>query len=234
MHNTISHRKNIEMNYFKVLLFSVLILFSFNLYSQSQIGIYAGLNSGKLSGDSPGRFKYASALNFALGLGYDLQLKEDVFLSFQTSFVNAGSKLQYPKEVDEEEILEDSISLDVNMITVPILLKLISDNKKFQFTGGFELVFPIKFMADNSVESIDLMDGINKVNVNMLFGIGYLIPINKSQLIINLTYSQGITNLANNLEDPDSLLPRIRYSSFQLTAGWYLPVGKNKFQQPTN
>lgn len=234
MHFTIFRRKIIEMNYFKVLLFSVLILFSFDLYSQSQIGIYGGLNSGKLSGDSPGRFKYSSALNYALGLGYDLQLKEDIFLSFQTSFVNAGSKLQYPNEVDDEEIFEDSISLEVHLITVPILLKLISDNKKFQFSGGFEFGFPIKFMADNSVESVDLMGGINKVNLNMVFGIGYLIPINKSQLIINLTYSQGLTNLANNLDDPDSLLPRIRYTSFLLSAGWYLPVGKNKFQQPTN
>jgi hypothetical protein len=222
------------MNYFKVLLFSVLILFSFDLYGQSQIGIYAGLNSGKLSGDSPGRFKYVSGRNLAIGLGYDLQLKDDIFLSFQTSFVNASSKLQHPKEVDEEEILEDSISLDIRLITVPILLKLISDNKKFQFSGGFELAFPVKFMADNSAESVDLMGGINKVNINMLFGIGYRIPINKSQLIINLTYSQGLTNLANNLDDADSLLPRIKYTSFQLTAGWYLPVGKNKFQQPSN
>ena len=96
------------------------------------------------------------------------------------------------------------------------------------------MVFPIKFVADNSAETFDLIDDINKVNLNMLFGIGYRIPINKSQLTINLTYSQGLTNLANNLEDPDSLLPRIRYTSFRLTAGWYLPVGKNRFQQSSN
>ena len=69
------------------------------LFAQSQIGIYAGLNSGKLSGDSPGEFKYVSSLNLAFGLGYDLQLKEDVFLSFQTSYVNAGSKIQHPKSL---------------------------------------------------------------------------------------------------------------------------------------
>ena len=212
----------------------LMIFLSGSLFAQSYFGIYTGLNSGKLSGDSPGRFKYVSGRNLAIGLGYDLQLKDDIFLSFQTSFVNASSKLQHPKEVDEEEILEDSISLDIRLITVPILLKLISDNKKFQFSGGFELAFPVKFMADNSAESVDLMGGINKVNINMLFGIGYRIPINKSQLIINLTYSQGLTNLANNLDDADSLLPRIKYTSFQLTAGWYLPVGKNKFQQPSN
>ena len=210
------------------------LLITGSLFAQSYIGVYAGLNSGKLSGDSPGKFKYVSALNLAFGLGYDLQLREDVFLSFQTSYVNAGSKLQHPREIDEEEIWADSISIEFHLVSLPILLKLISDNKKFQFSGGFEMTFPTKFIVDNSVEKTDLIDHVNKVNLNMLFGIGYRIPMSKSLLIINLTYSQGMTNLANNLDDPDSLLPRIRLTSFRLTAGWYLPVGKNKFQRSSN
>lgn len=224
----------IEMKYFVILFFSVLILFSFDLYSQTQIGIYAGLNSGKLSGDSPENFIYSSSLNMVMGLGLDIQLKEDIYLSFMPSYLNAGSKLQYPKEIDEEQVYEDSISLSFSQISFPILLKLISDNKKFQFSGGFELVFPFNFSAENTVEKIDLMDDINKVIVNMLFGIGYRIPIKNNLLTINLIYSQGLTNLANNLEDPDSLLPRIRYTSFRLTAAWYLPLGKNKFKNPSN
>lgn len=217
-----------------LLTIGICLLLTGALYAQSQIGIFAGLNSGKLSGDSPGKFKYASSPNFAFGLGYDLQLKEDVFISLQTSYAYSSSKLQYPKETEEEEILEDSISLDFQMAEVPILLKLISDNKKFQFTGGFALIFPVKFIADDSNETFDLIDYVNKVNLNMLFGIGYRIPINKTFLVIDLTYSQGLTNLANNLDDPDSLLPRIRYSSIRLTAAWYLPVGKNRFQSSAN
>lgn len=219
------------MKYFVILLFSVLVLFSLDLYSQSRIGIYAGLNSGKLSGDSPGRFKYSSTLRMTIGLGLDIQLNEDVFLAFMPSYINSGSKLQYPKEIDEVEVYQDSISLDFKQLSLPILMKLISDNKRFQFSGGFELIFPVKLIADNTVEKIDLMDDINKVNLNMLFGIGYRIPINKNLVNINLTYSQGLTNLANNLDDPDNLMPRIRYTSFRLTAAWYLPIGKNKFSE---
>ncbi len=222
------------MKYALLLLFCLIIPLSGEIKAQSYVGIFTGLNSGKLSGDSPGRFKYVSGLNLAFGLGYDLQLKEDVFLSFQTSYINANSKLQHPKEIDEEEVLEDSISLEFHLVAVPILLKLISDNKKFQFSGGFELTFPTKMTADNSAETIDLMDNVNKVNLNMLFGIGYRIPINKSLLVINLTYAQGLTNLANNQDDPDALLPRIRYTSFRLIAGWYLPIGKNRFQPSSN
>lgn len=210
---------------------ALIFLIAGGLFAQSYIGIFAGLNSGKLSGDSPGRFKYVNSLNLTFGIEYDLQLKEDVFLSFQTAYVNAGSKLQHPKEIDEEEVWEDSISLDFNLVAVPIFLKLISDNKKFQFSGGFEMVFPTKFSADNSSETTDLLDRVNKVNLNMLFGIGYRIPIDNNLLLINLVYSQGLTNLANNLEDPDSILPRIRLTSFRLTVGWFLPMGKNRFQK---
>jgi hypothetical protein len=146
------------MNNIKILICFFLLLSASELFSQSRIGIYAGLNSGKLSGDSPGKFKYVSSLNLAFGLAYDLQLKEDVYLSFQTSYANAGSKMQHPKVIDEEEVLEDSISIEMHLVSVPIFLKLISDNKKFQFSGGFEMSYPIKFTADNSEEKTDLSD----------------------------------------------------------------------------
>ena len=215
-----------------------MLTMTFGVFGQSRIGIFTGLNSGKLSGDSPGKFKYSSGLSFAFGIGYDLQLKEDVFLSFQPSYVNASSKLKHPKliveEEEEEEILADSVSFDFQQFALPILMKLISDNKKFQFMGGFEFIFPLKMVADNTEEEIDLIDNISKVNLNMIFGIGYRIPVKRSLIDINLIYSQALTNLANNLEDPNSLLPRIRYSSFRITAGWHLPVGKNRFQKSSN
>ena len=201
------------------------------LFAQSYIGFLASLNSGKFSGDTPRNFKYASKVNFSFGFGYDLQIKEDIYLSFLSEYVNGSSKLLHPKTVDDEEVYEDSIKLNFQLIALPVLMKLISDNKRFQFTSGFELLYPIKLEADDSSEKTDLKNDINKLNLSMLFGIGYIIPVDKSKLVINITYSQGLTNLANNLNDPESLLPRIRYTSFRFTLGWYLPVGKNRFSQ---
>ena len=171
-----------------------------------------------------------------MGLGFDWQLKEDIYLSFLPAYVNGSSALQYPKVLEEEEkeVYEDSISLDFQSIVLPVLMKLISDNKKWQFSGGFEFLLPTKLTADDSAEKIDLMNDINKLNLSMLFGIGYIIPFEKSKLVIDLTYSQGLNNLANNLNDPENLLPRIRSTSFRLTIGYYLPVGKNKFSQSSS
>jgi len=114
------------------------------------------------------------------------------------------------------------------MLTLPIHLNIISENDKWQYIGGFELGFPVQAVADNASEEIDITDEFNSVMVSMIFGVGYRIPIAESYLAINLGYSQGLTNLARNLEDPDTYMPRIRFTSFRLTTAYMLPIGKGR------
>jgi hypothetical protein len=208
----------------------ILLFVSANsIYAQSYFGLQIGVNSGKFSGDSPPNFKYSGKIQYNAGLLFDWQLKDDIFLSAAPSYLISGSKLQYPFEINEDEIeYGDSVDLKIQMFTLPVLVKILSDNQRWQFSGGFEFAFPTKLLADNSVEEIDLTNDINGIGLNMIFGLGYRIPIERSVLVINLGYSQGLTNLANNEDATDSLLPRIRFTSFRLTATWLLPVGKSK------
>ena len=222
------------MKYTCLLLFCLFLGISDGLKAQSFLGAFAGLSSGKFSGDTPKQFKYGSKINFTFGVGFDWQLKEDIYLSILPTYMNGSSSLLYPKIVDEEEVYEDSIQFNFQTFALPILVKLISDNNRWQFTGGFEFLIPTKLIADDSEKEIDLMDDINKLNLSMLFGIGYIIPLDRSKLVIDLTYSQGLNNIANNLNDPENLLPRIRYTSFRFTLGYYLPVGKNKFSNSSS
>jgi len=224
------------MKYIILLSFFLTLSFPGELKAQSFVGIQAGLNSAKFSGDSPNKFKYAGKRNLVVGVGFDLQLKEDIYLSFLPSYLNGSSKLLYPKVYEEEEVevYEDSINFDFRSILIPVSMKILSDNKRWQFTAGVEFLLPIKLTADNSAEIKDLIDDIDKFNINMLFGIGYIIPIDKSKLVIDLMYSQGLNNIANNLNDPENLLPRIRFTSFRFSIGYFLPVGKNKFTKPAS
>ena len=215
----------------KILLLSGILSFIIitEVSAQSYIGGHIGINSGKFSGDSPPNFKYSGKIQYNAGLLFDLKIKDDVFISIAPSYLVSGSNLQYPfiNEDDEKEYA-DSIDLKIQLFALPIALKIISDNQKFQFTGGFELAFPMKLLADNGEEEVDVTDDVNKVGVNMIFGIGYRIPIDRSILLINLGYSQGLTNLANNMDAEDSFLPRIRLTYMRLTAAWLLPIGKDK------
>lgn len=207
-----------------------LFLISGGLLAQSYIGFHAAINSGKFSGDAPRQFVYKGKFQLNAGIDFDLRLKDDLFLAFSPGYLRSGSKLQYPYETEEEDLQEyrDSIDLKLQMFTLPVLLKIVSDNDRWQFIGGLELGFPIKVVADNSVEEEDVTDEINNTMVSMLFGVGYRIPIEKSYLTINLGYSQGLTNLARNFEDPNSYMPRIRFTSYRLSAVYLLPVGKAK------
>ena len=195
--------------------------------SQSYIGPQIGLVSGKLTGDSPPNSVYSSKIQYTVGLNFDLRLKDDLFLAFSPGYAKGGSKLQYPKEVDGEQVYEDSINLLLQVVNLPVVIKIISNNGKYQFSGGFMASVPISLSADNNVRENDITDQLNGAAFSMLFGIGYRIPIERSLLVIDLVYAQGLTNLANNIENPDSYLPRIRYSTFSLTTGWYLPIGKS-------
>jgi len=198
--------------------------------AQSYIGVHFGVNSGKFSGDSPRKFVYAGKRQFNAGFDLSIKLKKDLYLSFAPNYFRSGSKLQYPHENLEEEKTEyrDSIDLKLQMFTMPVYLNIISDNDRWQFLGGFEIGFPAKLLADNSVDEIDLTGEINDVFVSMIFGLGYRIPIERSYLTINIGYSQGLTNLAKDLEDPESLMPRIRVTSYRLNIAYMLPLGNNK------
>lgn len=198
-------------------------------YAQSYLGVHAGINSGKFSGDSPSKFRYSSAAHYEFGLDFHLFLDKDLYLTMAPSFSEYGSKLQYPKMMEDgTEQYADSIQLNLQMLAIPLFLEIISNNNRFAFSGGFEAAVPLQLVADNSVDRKEIKDELNTVNFSMLFGIAYRIPIQRQYLQIGLTYAQGLTNIAQNLSDPDALMPRVRLSSFRLTANWQLPVGKTK------
>ena len=215
---------NLRISYLTVFF----ILLAKGTIAQSYLGFHAGINSGKFSGDSPRNFIYKGLLQFNAGFDFDIKLKKDLYLAVSPNYLRSGSRLQYPYENEEEEIKEyrDSIKLKIQMLTLPIHLNIISENDKWQYIGGFELGFPVQALADNTSKEIDISDEFNSVMVSMIFGVGYRIPIAESYLAINLGYSQGLTNLARNLEDPESYMPRIRFTSFRLTTIYMLPIGK--------
>lgn len=215
------------MKTLKLLFLCSFFMFFTDIHAQSYFGIHAGINSGKFSGDAPRSFIYKGLLQFNAGFDFNIKLKKDIYLAVSPNYLRSGSRLQYPYE-NEEEIKEyrDSIKLKIQVLTLPIHLNIISENDKWQYIGGFELGFPVQAVADNTSREIDISDEFNSVMVSMIFGVGYRIPIAESYLAINLGYSQGLTNLAKNLEDPESYMPRIRFTSFRLTTIYLLPIGK--------
>ena len=105
---------------------------------------------------------------------------------------------------------------------------MISDNKRIRFTGGAEFTLPMKIVANNSVEESDIKDQMNAVGLKMIFGIGYRMPLGSSRIVLNLDYALGMINIAKDLDDIESLLPRTRYSSLRFSLDWLISSKKSK------
>lgn len=218
------------MKLLKLLLLLVVLLGIHKANAQVYLGAHTGIYSGNFSGDAPLRSQYSPKATFTFGLSFDVKVKEDVYIGIYPGYVNAGSTLQFEfLNVEEEEIeYRDSIDLDFEVFALPIMMQVISNNQRWQFGGGFEFAIPLSLSADNGETKKDVKNQINDFSFNMLFGLGYRIPIKKSFLVIGLSYSQGLSNIASNLDDPDTELPRVRFSAYRFTVAYKLPVGKNK------
>lgn len=208
----------------------VLILFSFfmliHVYTigQVELGLYAGIDNGRLSGDKLTNTRYAPKTGFLLGLSFDTHVNDIISLSFQPGLITTGSKIQVPDAIVNE--YKDSVSVSVNYFLLPIFVKIQSKSKRLYFSAGFEFGYGLSLKADNEIEEIDITDELNKWNVSAAFGIGYRVPIKRSGLYFELRYVQGLVNLAKPEED-DSL-PRVKLSGLKILTGFQIPVSKRK------
>lgn len=141
------------MKYKYVFAFIIICCFAGNLFGQSAIGISGGAYTGNFSGDSPSNSIYKSKAGYLVGLNYDHPIKEDLFISFSFAYANSGAKLNFLDSTREQ--YQDSITFDFQLFVLPIKMKIISDNKRVQFTSGLELVFPLQLHAENEDENED-------------------------------------------------------------------------------
>lgn len=207
------------------LVFLALLMSSSTLVAQTALGIYGGPVSAKFSGDAPKKGKFSSKSGFIMGITADFSVKEDVLISVMPSYLSGGANLQFLDSLGEN--YQDSVNFNFTTFSLPVLMKIISDNQKWQFSGGLELSVPLTLEADDGVNKYDLMDDIKNTGLNVLFGVGYRIPVGKSHIIIDLAYTQGLLNIVDNLDENESFIPRMKPTSFRLTAAWNIRLGKN-------
>jgi hypothetical protein len=157
---------------------------------------------------------------------FDYQLSDQFTLSLQPSFSQNGTKISYT--VSGEIYPVDSIKIRINYFSIPLLLKVATNNKRFYAIGGIEAGFLLSanafFKGDSEEESLG--NHISKVNIVMHFGIGYRIPLGKPILFIEGRYMQGLNNTVTE-ENPDyGFFPRVRTTGFQILMGVEIPVFK--------
>ncbi|MFN2127577.1 MAG: outer membrane beta-barrel protein, partial [Anaerolineales bacterium] len=124
----------------------------------------------------------------------------------------------------------DSVKLNLNSINLPVLVRVTTDNKKFQFTSGIELAYLYSARWNNGSEKINVRSQMDNFNISLVFGVGYIIPIKSTRLTLDVLYTQGIRNISASSAD-QSVLPRIKTKGFRLNILWTCPLQKTSLGQ---
>ncbi len=210
----------------KIKIIGLFILFSvtFSVMGQSSIGVYGGLNSSKLSGDVPAKADYKRFFGANVGAFFDLQLSKSVFLSFQPSYSQEGTKVFYDVHGIANPV--DSLSIRLNYFSLPILFKITSTKQYFYALSGIESALLLNSFATSHGEKEDINTEVAKWNIAVHFGVGTRIPIGIARLFVEVRYTQGLLNLTN---DPIAYntIPRVKTTGFKIITGVEIPLKLN-------
>ena len=214
----------------KQCIFSIAILLIFliqHVNGQFSLGITGGVNNAGLVGDAPPDGKYTSNKGYGFGIIGEYDVAKDVKISLQPMIMQKGANIAY--KVPDQDDPKDSISINLDYFTIPVLVKVIANNGKTYVSGGLNIGFSIntKLKAEGQ-EEVDINNTIKPLDVAVNFGVGVMVPIGKPKIIIEGRYAQGLFNISEpekELEET-SIKPAFRTTGLQLFFGFIYPFGK--------
>jgi len=208
------------------IVFLALILSCSVAMGQTKIGAFAGLNRSKLSGDAPANGKYKNLMGGNFGAILDVKLGKSLYLSFQPSYSQEGTKITYTVKGEPDPV--DSINIRLNYFSLPILLKVTSTNERFYALTGFESGMLLNSSIDVGDQTDQDTDSdIAQVNFAIHFGAGIRIPVGSPSLFVELRYSQGLVNITNEPLNTN-IIPRVKTTGFKILMGIEIPLIKSK------
>jgi hypothetical protein len=223
-------KKGGRMNLFTKTALLLLTLLTIQPVSgQFNVGVFGLTNSAGLNGDAPPNSKYTSNRRFGGGVVAEFKIAKDVMLSFQPVFLPKGATIAV--DVPGERDPKDSLSVSLNYISLPLMVKVISGNGKTYVTGGLDVGFLQNATlkpAEGGGEEQDIKNLIQSLDVAANFGFGIMLPVGTPKLLFELRYTQGLMNISDVKPDPGEkrLPPQFKTTGFQFFAGLVIPFGK--------
>jgi hypothetical protein len=207
--------------------FLILIIFLMGpgVSGQPYLGIFGGISSSKLTGDSPEKASYKGLLSLSFGANLDLKLARQVYISLQPSFTQEGTKVFYDVPLEYEPV--DSIRIRLNYVSFPVLLKAASNNRRFYAIAGVEASYLVSGNLKTGDQKEDVAGHVTGYNLAAVFGAGMRIPLGLPRLVIELRYSQGLVNLTDEFYQR-SYIPRVKTTGFRMNVGLEIPLSENK------
>ncbi|MGL1886082.1 MAG: hypothetical protein OCD76_06175 [Reichenbachiella sp.] len=203
-------------------------------YAQFRSGIYFGSVTTQLEGDRLSSFsevKFGINHSYQYGVSIEYAIKDDVAIAFTPSYKQQGGtmyeeNLEYDEKDEESEQWLASEEFIFHCISFPAYLRLISDNKHWQFSVG--VIYDYIFIAEGkniSTGETFTPENVKKYNLSGSLNIGYRFNLFHQAFTIDLFYNQGVVNITDNFRNiNDDFLPRLKLSSGETRFAWILPI----------
>jgi len=208
-------------------IFTVLFLLSGIANAQLRIGITAGVTSNSLTGDAPLKTSYKGKIGYLAGLNAEYNVARDIRLAIQPRYYVTGTTVSY--DVGEEEPV-DSLRADINYVSFPLSMKVLSAGGAIFFSSGLDFKYLLKAELVNLKEpdtKKDIKYIFEKTDISVFFGFGGEIKFGKPVVSLELRYATSLMNLSNAESSPEAGLPeRFRFNGFQLIAALSFPILK--------
>lgn len=186
------------------------------------VGALLGLNRCAISGDAPPNTAYGAGAGFMVGAQAEFALTSDISLSFQPTFVQGNTKLRSTEEPADERELD----LNLDYLSVPVLVKFGAAHGRTYFAGGLDVGFLSSARVSGEGIDEDIEPLLHSVDVGAVFGFGVNFPAGRSHFTTELRYVQGLVNLREGEQGLVQELPdRFHSSGLQLLVGYLLPLG---------
>jgi hypothetical protein len=187
--------------------------------SQIRLGVTGGLARYSYSGDKPDGASYEKQSRGAYGAIFEMDVYKGVRLSIQPSLVQKGTGISYEVRGAEERV--DSVSVNTDYFSIPVLVKIFTHSERWFVSSGLEFAWILDTQYVTATAETDVKDALDNFDLAIHFGIGWVKPIGKHEIFIEGRYTQSIMNVVS-ANDPDGEFYglRIKNSGVLLMAGF--------------
>ncbi len=176
--------------------------------------------------------------SYAAGLIVEAPLTDDVYISFQPSYkIHRMYLLEEGPDIapfSGDTLLRNvwikQADFDMHDLSLPLYMKIISDNTRWQFVAGIEtnvrLGGLIKFTDQRPNEKTK--DEVGSISFAAQVGFGYRFRLLKNTFAVDAMYTQGLSNISTKRAVDPFFPARIKLNSTELRLTWFLPLKNSR------
>jgi hypothetical protein len=189
------------------------------LSAQWVVGVQGGLPGFTVAGRAPEGASYGRQFRVMASAMAGYRFGSSLVLRLEPGLVQKGAGVAY--EVDGVEAPVDSLSLNLDYLSVPLVVQVFTPGGRGFVTAGAELgsLTAAKLSTVNGSDEVDVKDLLDGQDLAWMFGVGGLVRRTQPQVSLELRYNQSLKKVFEGDSGTSGLPTALRSSGLSLVAG---------------